>query len=164
MRINEQIKAAEVRLIDENGEMVGVFSPRDALSRARQADLDLVEISPNAVPPVCRIIDYGKYRYEHQKKLHEAKKHQKIVELKELKMRPNIDVGDYAVKLRSSQKFIQDGNKVKVSLMFKGREITHQEVGFALMHRFQNDVEGFAKVEVGPKMEGKQIYMLLAPK
>ncbi|MHC0449032.1 MAG: translation initiation factor IF-3 [Candidatus Lariskella arthropodorum] len=164
MRVNEQIKADEVRLIDENGDMVGVIAPREALNIARQRGLDLVEISPNASPPVCRLINYGKYRYEQQKKFHEAKKHQKVVLVKELKLRPNIDIGDYAVKIRSAQKFIKEGNKVKISLMFKGREITHQEVGFSLMQRFQNDVDEFAKIESTPKMEGKQIYMIIVPK
>lgn len=125
--------------------------------------LDLVEISPNASPPVCKLMNYGKYRYELQKKAQAAKKKQKVVEIKEIKVRPTIADGDYNVKLRSAKKFLEEGNKVRVSLQFRGREIMHDAVGFAVIKRFKDDLEGIAKVEVEPKMEGKQIFMIMVP-
>jgi translation initiation factor IF-3 len=164
IRINEYIIAREIRVVDDNGDMLGVMSPMQAISIARQRSLDLVEISPNAEPPVCKIMDYGKYKYEQQKKSHDARKKQKVVELKEIKVRPNIATGDYEVKLKHVIKFINAGDKVKIFLMFKGREITHNEVGFAVMHRFQNDTEEIAKAEYGPKLEGRNISMILVPK
>jgi translation initiation factor IF-3 len=144
--------------------MVGVASPLEGMQLANREGLDLVEISPNASPPVCKVMDFGKFKYEMQKKEHEAKKKQKIIELKEVKIRPTIASGDYQIKLRKASEFIKDGNKVKVSLAFRGREITHNEVGFAVMNRFQNDIAELAKIEVSPKMEGRQIFMMLAPK
>ena len=162
-KINEQIIAKEIRVIDSSGEMLGVMHPKDALRIALQKDLDLVEISPNASPPVCKIMNYGKYKYEVQKKAHEAKKKQKVVGLKELKLRPTIAGGDYGVKVRNAKRFIEDGDKVKISLMFKGREVTHEEVGFEVMERFKQDMQLFAKIEVQPKREGKQIYMIVSP-
>lgn len=163
-RVNEKITGSEIRLIGHDGEMIGIVSPSEGLSLANQHGLDLVEISPAAIPPVCKVMDFGKFKYELQKKAHEAKKKQKIVEIKEVKLRPTIADGDYQIKLRNSLKFIKDGNKVKVSLMFRGREITHNEVGFAVMTRFQDDVADLAKVEVAPRLEGRQIFMMLAPK
>ncbi len=144
--------------------MLGVMNVREAISLALERGLDLVEISPNADPPVCKITDYGKYKYEAQKKANEAKKKQKVVETKEIKLRPNIAEGDYAVKLRNSLKFLNDGNKVRICLMFKGREVTHEEVGFALINRFKEDLELHCKIEVQPKMEGKQIFMIVTSK
>lgn len=164
VRINEQIIETEIRLIDEIGNMLGVISPKQALIIAQQKGFDLVEISPGAIPPVCKIMNYGKYKYEQQKKLHEARKKQKIIEVKEIKIRSNIADGDYSVKLRNCKKFIEEGNKIKVSLTFKGRELMHQEVGYALMNRFRDDAESFSKAESGPKMEGKNILMVLVPK
>lgn len=144
--------------------MIGLVTPSEGMRRASALGLDLVEISPTATPPVCKIMDFGKFKYEMQKKAHEAKKKQKVVEIKEIKVRPTIADGDYQIKVRNAIKFIQDGNKVRVSLMFRGREVTHNEVGFAVMTRFQEAVSEVAKIEVAPKMEGKQIFMMLSPK
>lgn len=141
--------------------MIGVVSPRQGMELARKVGLDLVEVSPNASPPVCKVMDYGKYKYELQKKAQEAKKKQKVVESKEIKVRPNIADGDYQVKLRAVRKFISEGNKVRISLQFKGREITHNTLGFAVMSRFKQDTNDIAKVELEPKLEGKQIFMVL---
>lgn len=143
--------------------MIGVVSLDEALDRARRKGLDLVEISPNAEPPVCKILDYGKYKYQQQKKEQDNRKKQKVAQLKEIKMRPTIDTHDYDVKLRSVTKFIEAGDKVKVSIRFRGREITHQEFGFELMQRLKEDSKEFAKVEVEPKMEGRQLMMILVP-
>ncbi len=150
-------------MIDENGEMMGVVSTAEALQRARLMGVDLVEISPNAVPPVCKILDYGKYCYELQKKSKEAKKKQKKVTTKEVKLSPRIAVGDYNIKLERAKKFISEGDKVRVSLLFKGREITHNDVGYDVMQRFKDDMVDIASVEVEPKMEGRQIFMVLIP-
>ncbi|CAL7960469.1 Translation initiation factor IF-3 [Alphaproteobacteria bacterium] len=144
--------------------MVGTIAFHQALTMAREKGLDLVEIVPNAIPPVCKIMDYGKYKYEQQKKLHEARKKQKIVEVKEIKVRPTIAIGDYRIKLRNAEKFLKEENKVRISLVFKGREVTHEEVGFAIINRFKRDLETIAKVELEPKMEGKQIFMVLTPR
>lgn len=163
-KINYQIKAPKVRLIDDEGNMLGVFNTKEAIQKAEAAGLDLVEVSPNADPPVCKILDYGKYKYQAQKKKAEAKKNQKIVELKEIQISPTIDDNDYNVKLRNARRFIEDGNKVKVTLRFKGRQITHNEVGFAVITRFREDMEDIAKVDQAPKLEGKQIMMVLSPK
>lgn len=162
-RCNREITAREVRLINDAGDMLGVMPPAQAMKLAAEQGLDLVEISPNAVPPVCKIMNYGKYKYELQKKAQAAKKTQKIVDTKEVKIRPTIAEGDFKIKLRNAIKFIGEGDKVRVSLMFKGREITHNEVGFAVMNRFKEEMIEHAKVEVEPKMEGKQIFMILAP-
>ncbi len=151
-------------MIGPDGEMVGIVKPIDGLELAARHDLDLVEISPAAEPPVCKVMNFGKFKYEMQKKAHEAKKKQKVIELKEIKIRPTIAEGDYQIKLKNTGKFLKEGNKVKVSLMFRGREISHNEVGFAIMTRFQDDVSDLAKVEVAPKLEGRQIFMMLAPK
>ena len=163
-KINEAIRAKEVRLIDENGENVGVVAHADALERAVKVGLDLVEISPDAAPPVCKILDYGKYKYQAQKKAAEARKHQKIVEIKEIKMRPAIDDHDYDVKMRSVMRFFEEGDKVKVTLRFRGREMAHQDIGFKLLQRVKAETAPIAKVEAEPSMEGRQMIMVLAPK
>ena len=162
--INNEIKALEVRLIDASGEMLGVVSIKSALFAASKAGLDLVEISPQAEPPVCKIMDYGKYRYEMQKKKNEAKKNQKIVELKEIKLRPTIETNDYLVKLKMAQKFLGEGNKVKVTMRFRGREMSHQEYGMRIFEKLQEDLKELAKVEQAPKLDGINAIMLLSPK
>lgn len=144
--------------------MLGVVTPNEGMRLAQERNLDLVEISPNASPPVCKIMNYGKFKYEIQKKAQAAKKKQKIVETKEIKVRPTIAEGDYQVKLKNATKFLNEGNKVRVSLQFKGREITHEEVGFAVVTRFEKDLSLIAKVETAPKMEGRQIFMILSPR
>lgn len=163
VRINEEIDCREVRLIDQDGNMVGVVPPKQGVDLARKVGLDLVEISPNASPPVCKITDFGKYKYDLQKKMHEAKKKQKVVEVKEIKVRPNIADGDYQVKLRAIRKFLEEGNKVRISLQFRGREIAHNELGFAVIKRFKEDVEDISKIELEPKLEGKQIFLIISP-
>ncbi len=144
--------------------MLGVMSSRDAYFAAQKKGLDLVEISPTATPPVCKIMDFGKYKYELQKKAHDARKNQKIVKLKEVKLRPNIAEGDYSIKMRNAEKFLKEGNKVKVIMVFRGREVTHSEVGLAIVHRFRDDLELLAKADNYPKLEGKQILLILSPK
>ena len=163
-RINDAITAPEVRLIDENGDNVGVVAIEEALERALDAGVDLVEISPDAKPPVAKILDYGKYKYQEQKKAAEARKKQKIVEVKEIKMRPNIDGHDYQVKLRAMHKFFGEGDKVKVTMRFRGREMAHPDLGFKLLRRVKEDIEDVAKVESDARFEGRQMIMVLAPK
>jgi translation initiation factor IF-3 len=163
-RINDAIRAREVRLIDETGQNVGVVQRTDALERATAAGLDLVEISPDAQPPVCKILDFGKYKYQEQKKAAEARKNQKIVEIKEIKMRPGIDDHDYDVKMRAIKRFFEEGDKVKVTLRFRGREMAHQELGMNVLRRVKADVESISKVESEPRFEGRQMIMVLAPK
>jgi translation initiation factor IF-3 len=163
-RMNEDIRVREVRLIDENGDNVGVVPIAEALARAVAAGLDLVEISPDAKPPVTKVLDYGKYKYQEQKKAAEARKRQKIVEIKEIKMRPSIDDHDYDVKMRSMRRFFDDGDKVKVTLRFRGRELSHQELGWQVLQRVKADTEPHAKVESEPRMEGRQMVMVLAPR
>jgi translation initiation factor IF-3 len=163
-RVNEQIRVREVRLIGENGENVGVVPTEDAQKRAFDVGLDLVEISPTASPPVCKILDYGKYKYEAQKRANEARKKQKVIEVKEIKMRPNIDEHDYDVKMRAINKFIGEGDKVKVTLRFRGREMVHQDLGVKLLTRVRGDLDEIAKVEQFPKLEGRQMIMVMAPK
>jgi translation initiation factor IF-3 len=163
-RINDAIRAREVRLIDENGQNVGVVSKFDAIARAEQTGLDLVEISPDAEPPVCKILDFGKFKYQEQKKAAEARKHQKIVEIKEIKMRPGIDDHDYDVKMRAIRRFFEEGDKVKITLRFRGREMAHQELGMNVLKRVKTDTEPVAKVESEPRFEGRQMVMVLAPK
>ena len=163
-KINDAIRAREVRLIDETGQNVGVVGKADALARAEQAGLDLVEVSPDAEPPVCKILDFGKYKYQEQKKAAEARKHQKIVEIKEIKMRPAIDDHDYDVKMRSIKRFFEEGDKVKITCRFRGREMAHQELGAQLLARIRDDVTSFAKVEQDAKFEGRQMVMILAPR
>ena len=163
-RVNEEIRVPIVRLIDSEGEMQGVLSTREAIQRAYAVGLDLVEISPNAEPPVVKILDFGKFKYEQQKKRNEAKKKQKVIEIKEIKVRPNIDENDYQVKLRQMKSFIGEGDKVKVTLRFRGREMAHMELGHQLLSRVKADFEPTAKVEQEPRSEGRQIVMVLAPR
>ena len=162
-RINNDITVPKVRLIDADGEMLGVFGTKQAIEKAAEAGLDLVEISPNAEPPVCKILDYGKFKYEQQKKANEAKKKQKVVDVKEIKLRPGIGDHDYEVKLRAAKKFIEQGDKLKVTLRFRGREMAHIQLGMDVLKRMQGDLEGLAKVDQHPKTEGRQIMMLLSP-
>jgi len=163
-RVNEEIRAAQVRLIDQEGEMLGVMSGRDALQRAFAVGLDLVEISPNADPPVAKILDYGKYKYEQQKKKNEQKKRQKVIEIKEVKVRPNIDENDYQVKMRAMKSFIEEGDKVKVTLRFRGREMAHQDIGMRVLERIRQEMDGLSKVEQMPRMENRQMIMVLTPR
>lgn len=163
-RINEAIDTSTIQLIDATGNNVGTVSIADALARAAEAGLDLVEIAPNSVPPVCKILDFGKYKYQAQKKAAEARKKQRTVEIKEIKMRPNIDVHDYDVKMRSMRRFFEEGDKVKVTLRFRGREMAHQELGAQLLDRVKQDTTTIAKVESEPKLEGRQMVMVLAPR
>ncbi len=163
-RVNQEITAPRVRLVDADGEMVGVVTRREALDLAIEANLDLVEVSPNAEPPVCKILDNGKYKYELQKKKNEAKKKQKIIEIKEIQIRPMIDDNDFDVKRRAAERFLKEGNKVKVTMRFRGREISHQEIGMEVINRFKDTFEELAKVETSPRFEGKQMLMILAPK
>ncbi|HJS85052.1 MAG TPA: translation initiation factor IF-3 [Acetobacteraceae bacterium] len=163
-RVNEEIRSAQVRLIDQDGEMLGVMSGRDALQRAFAAGLDLVEISPNADPPVAKILDYGKYKYEQQKKKNEQKKRQKVIEIKEVKVRPNIDENDYQVKMRAMRSFIEEGDKVKVTLRFRGREMAHQDIGMRVLERIRQEMDGLSKVEQMPRMENRQMIMVLTPR
>jgi translation initiation factor IF-3 len=158
------IQSEKVRVIDENGENLGVMYTSEAIEQANEVGLNLVEVSPNADPPVCKYLDVGKYRYEAQKKANQARKTQKTQEIKEIKMRPNIDTHDYDVKMRSVFKFIDEGDKVKMTLRFRGREMAHQELGMDLLRRVQNDVTEVAKVEAYPRLEGRQMVMVLAPK
>ncbi|PZO93294.1 MAG: translation initiation factor IF-3 [Haemophilus parainfluenzae] len=162
-RINEQITAKTVRLIGKEGEQIGIVSLQEAREAAEEADLDLVEISPTANPPVCKIIDYGKFKYEQAKKQDEARKKQKQIHIKEIKFRPNTDVGDYQVKLRNIRRFFEEGNKVKVTLRFRGRELVHQKLGAELLERVKEDTQEISIVEQMPKMEGRQMIMMLAP-
>src|SRR5215471_16255669 len=163
-RINDVIGAARVRLVDERGQMVGVVDRNEALAMASDVGLDLVEIAPNADPPVCKILDFGKYKYEEQKKKNEARKKQKIIEVKEIKLRPSIDDHDYDVKMRSMVKFIEEGDKVKVTMRFRGRELAHQELGMDVLVRVKDDLDEIAKVEQMPRMEGRQMIMVMSPK
>ena len=163
-RINEEIGVMRVRLVDERGNMVGVVGRNEALTMAANAGLDLVEIAPNADPPVCKILDFGKFKYEEQKKKNEARKKQKIIEVKEIKLRPSIDDHDYAVKMRSMNKFIEEGDKVKVTMRFRGRELAHQELGMNVLIRVRDDLEAIAKIEQMPRMEGRQMTMVVAPR
>ena len=162
-RINDRIRAPEIRLIGADGENVGVVSPNRAMMMAEEAGLDLVEISPNAVPPVCKIMDFGKFKYETQKKEAEAKKKQKVIEIKEIKFRPGTDTHDYDVKMRSVLKFLEDGDKVKVTLRFRGREMAHMDLGRELLERVAKDVEEVGKIESMPKVEGRQMVMMVGP-
>ena len=163
-RVNEDIRVPQVRLIDQEGEMQGVMTARDALLRAYSVGLDLLEISPNADPPVCKILDYGKFKYESQKKKNEAKKRQRVIEIKEIKVRPNIDDHDYQVKMRAMKTFIEEGDKVKVTLRFRGREMAHQDIGIKVLERIRAELELSTKVEQMPRMENRQMIMVLAPK
>ncbi len=163
-RINEQINVPEVRLIDVDGNQAGIVSTREALKAAEESGCDLVEISPTAKPPVCRIMDYGKFLFELSKKQAEAKKKQKQVQVKELKFRPTTEDGDYQVKLRNLIKFLNHGDKVKITLRFRGREVAHQELGMKILERLQQDTAEFAVIEQSAKREGRQLMMVLSPK
>lgn len=163
-RVNTEIDARSIRLIDADGEMVGVVSLREGLDMAAEVGLDLVEVSPNADPPVCKILDFGKFKYEIQKKKAEARKKQKVIEVKEVKLRPNIDDNDYEVKMRAMRKFINEGDKVKITLRFRGREMAHQHLGMALLDRVREALDDLAKVESLPRMEGRQMVMVMSPR
>jgi translation initiation factor IF-3 len=163
-RINEDIRAAKILLIDQNGEKQGIMPISAALEAADEVGLDLVEISPNSDPPVCKILDYGKFKFQEQKKKNEARKRQKTVEIKEIKLRPNIDTHDYDVKAKAMHRFFEEGDKVKVTLRFRGREMAHPELGMKLLQQVKTDFEEVAKVEYEPRMEGRQMIMILAPR
>ena len=164
MRINGEIDASQVRLVADDGEQLGVVPLREALAKAEEAELDLVEIAPQAQPPVCKIMDYGKYKYHEQKKQHEAKLKQKQIQVKEIKFRPRTDEADYQVKLRNLIRFLDDGDKTKITLRFRGREMAHQEFGLELLKRVEQDLVEHGVVEQFPKLEGRQMVMVLAPK
>lgn len=162
-RINHQIKADRIRLIDADGEMIGLTSVDDAIRRAKAAGLDLVEVSPNAAPPVCKILDYGKYKYEAQKKAAEARKKQKIVVLKEIKLRPTIDPHDFGIKMKQSRKFLEEGDKVKITLRFRGREMSHLQLGMEIMNKVKTELHDIMKVESEPRVDGRQAVMVIGP-
>lgn len=163
-RVNEDITSQTVRLIDADGEQVGVVHIREALEMADEVGLDLVEISPTAEPPVCKIMDFGKFKFESQKRKAEQRKKTKVIEIKEIKLRPNIDDNDYNIKMRNLKRFIEEGNKVKVTLRFRGRELAHQDLGMALLNRVREQFAELVKVEQFPKMEGRQMTMVMAPR
>jgi len=163
-RINREISTQSVRLVDQNGNMLGVVSTTEALSLADRAGLDLVEISPNAEPPVCKILDYGKYRYEIQKKAHDARKKQKVVVVKEIKLRPVIDKHDLEIKMRNVLNFLAEGDKVRITLRFRGREMDHTDLGMKIINQVQETLTEHAKIEQSPRIEGKQISMMVGPK
>ncbi|MGI4775830.1 MAG: translation initiation factor IF-3 [Janthinobacterium lividum] len=162
-RANREIRVSQVRLVDEHGEMHGVVGIREALEMAEKAGLDLVEISPNAEPPVCKILDFGKFKYESKKRVHDAKKKQKITVIKEMKFKSNIGQGDFDTKLRKIREFLAEGDKVKISLWFKGREIVHNEIGMKIFNRLIQSLGDSIKIEAEPRMEGKQIIMVISP-
>ena len=161
--MNELIEVETIRLVDHNGEMVGVVPRQQGLDLADEVGLDLVEVSPNADPPVCKLLDYGKFKYEAQKKANEARKRQKTIDVKEIKMRPTIDDHDYQTKMRSIVRFIGDGDKVKVTMRFRGREMVHQDLGMKVLDRVRDDLGDSAKIEQFPKVEGRQMTMVMAP-
>ncbi|MEW5973175.1 MAG: translation initiation factor IF-3 [Pseudomonadota bacterium] len=163
-RLNSEITAREVRLIDAEGNQVGIVSRYEALRMAEEAELDLVEISPQAQPPVCKIMDFGKFRYQQQKKASEAKKKQKVIEVKEVKFRPGTEEADYQVKMRNVVRFLEDGNKAKITLRFRGREMAHQDIGMQMYDRIEKDLGDLAIVEQRPKLEGRQMVMVVAPR
>ncbi|HMX14407.1 MAG TPA: translation initiation factor IF-3, partial [Thauera aminoaromatica] len=163
-RVNREITAPEVRLVGEEGEQLGIVSLNASLSMAEEAGLDLVEIAPMAVPPVCKLMDFGKFKYQEQKKAHEARLKQKQVQVKEVKLRPGTDENDYQIKLRNLKRFLEEGDKCKVTLRFRGREMAHQEFGLRQLERVKADLEELGQVEQMPKMEGRQMIMIIAPK
>ncbi len=164
LSINEQIRSKEVRVVSDTNEQLGIMSLRDAIAIAEEKGLDLVEVAPNGRPPVCRIMNYGKYRYEQQKRDKEAKKKQKVFQIKEVKLRPNIEDHDFFVKLKSAQRFLADGNKVKVTIMFRGREMTHPELGQEVLDRFAKELGDSIVREKPPKLEGRNMTMVIGPK
>ena len=163
-RVNQLIDEPAVVVINEDGDNLGTMGVEEAIAMAEEVGLDLVEVAPNSKPPVCKILDFGKYKYQAQKKASEARKKQKTVDVKEIKMRPNIDTHDYDVKMRNILRFFEDGDKVKVTLRFRGREMAHQELGLQLLQKVKAETEEIAKVEAEPKLEGRQITMVLAPR
>ncbi|MDY3982969.1 MAG: translation initiation factor IF-3 [Veillonellaceae bacterium] len=163
-RINEEIRAREIRVVSAENEQLGIMSVRDALALAEERQLDLVEVAPNGKPPVCRIMNYGKYRYEQQKREKEAKKKQKVITLKEVKLRPRIEDHDFYVKMKNASKFLGEGNKVKVTIMFRGRELSHPELGNEVLTRFASELKEQASIEKGAKLEGRNMTMILVPK
>jgi translation initiation factor IF-3 len=164
VRTNERIRVREIRVIDDNGEQLGIMPPPQALALARGKGLDLVEISPTAVPPVCRIMDFGKYQYEQQKRTRAAKKHQKVIEVKEIKFRPKVDEHDYDFKKKHIVRFLEDGDKVKATIFFRGREMAHPEIGRRILERLSGELVEVAIIESAPQKEGNQMHMILAPK
>ena len=164
LRVNEDITAQQVRLIGSDGQQLGIMATADAMKQAVGEGMDLVEISPNADPPVCRVLDYGKFRYQDSKRKAAAKKKQKQMQVKEVKFRPGTDIGDYEVKLRNLRKFLENGDKAKVTLRFRGREMAHQELGLELLKRVESDLVDYGSVEQYPKMEGRQMVMVISPK
>ncbi len=163
MRANNRIRALEVRLIDPDGEQLGVFPIKEALANANERGLDLVEVSPNSKPPVCRIMDFGKYKYQQKKRLQEARKKQSIVQIKELKLRPKIDEHDFQFKLRHIERFLGEGNKAKITVIFRGREIAHKELGRAILDRLVKETKELGTIDMGPKQEGRNLVMVLSP-
>ncbi len=163
-RLNREITAPEVRLVGNDSEQLGVVSITDALARAEASELDLVEIAPTAQPPVCRLMDYGKFKYQEQKKQHEAKLKQHVIQVKEVKFRPGTDDGDYGVKLRNLTRFLEEGDKAKITLRFRGREMAHQDLGMKVLERIKSDLEAVGQVEQMPKLEGRQMVMVMSPK
>ena len=162
-KANERIRALQVQVISSEGKNLGTLSTREAISLAKQEGLDLIEISPNANPPVCKIIDIGKYKYDQQKKAHKAKKKQKVMNLKEIKLRPVTEIHDYNFKIKNAQKFLTKGDKVKFTVQFRGREMQHTNLGYDLMKRITDDIASLGKIEVKPKFEGRQIIMIIQP-
>ena len=162
-KINDQITTDPIRVIDSGGVMLGILSLKEGIEKAEEVGLDLVEVSPNAKPPVCKIIEYGKFKYAAQKKAAEARKKQKTVEVKEIKFRPNIDTNDYEIKMRSVRKFISSGDKVKITMRFRGREMTHQDIGVKVLRRIREDLDTLVKIEQFPKLEGRQMVQIFAP-
>ena len=163
-RINREITVPEVRLVGNDGEALGVVKLLDALRMSEEQEVDLVEIAPTAVPPVCKLMDYGKFKYQEAKRLHEAKLKQKVIQVKEVKFRPGTDDGDYGVKLRNLIRFLEEGDKTKITLRFRGREMAHQEIGVRMLERLKADLEEYGQVEQFPKMEGRQMVMVIAPR
>ncbi len=163
-RINEDIESRSVRLVGVDGEMLGVVTRMAALDAAAAAGLDLVEVSPNAEPPVCKLLDYGRFKYEAQKKKNEARKKQKVIEVKEIKLRPGIEQHDYEIKMKAARKFLENGDKVKVTMRFRGRELAHQDIGARVLVRVRDEFDELAKVEQLPRMEGRQMVMVIAPR
>lgn len=163
-RVNDEIRSTSIRLVDQNGNMIGVVPVNEGLKLAEQAGLDLVEVSPTASPPVCKILDYGKYKYEIQKKAHEARKKQKVIQIKEIKLRPTIDRHDLDIKIRNVIGFLDEGDKVRITLRFRGREMDHSELGMQVLERVQEALKEHSKIEQSPRIEGKQIVMTVAPK
>ncbi|ALA54389.1 translation initiation factor IF-3 [Shouchella clausii] len=164
MLVNEGIRAREVRLVGANGDQIGVKSKHEALEMAQRVNLDLVCVAPNAKPPVCRIMDYGKYRYEQQKKEKEARKNQKVITIKEVRLSPTIEANDFNTKLRNARKFLEKGDKVKASIRFRGRAITHSQIGRDVLERLAKECEDIATIEARPKMEGRSMFLVMAPK